>query len=81
MVEQVMRAPVNLYFDKTPIGRLLNRFSKDLSVIETIVVYEIGTAYVNVYNLFSIFLIAAIVVPWILLIFPVIIFSVIWLYR
>lgn len=34
MLGRVMNAPINLYFDITPIGRILNRFSKDLSVIE-----------------------------------------------
>ena len=55
MVEHVFRAPVNLYFDTTPLGRVLNRFSKDLSVIESTLVFEIGTGYVNFYNLLSIF--------------------------
>lgn len=35
MLVRVMNAPINLYFDVTPIGRILNRFSKDLSVMET----------------------------------------------
>ena len=34
MIKSVMNAPINLYFDVTPIGRILNKFSKDLSVIE-----------------------------------------------
>jgi len=30
-----MAAPVNLYYDVTPIGRILNKFSKDLNDTET----------------------------------------------
>lgn len=35
MLNRVINAPINLYFDITPIGRILNRFSKDLSIMET----------------------------------------------
>ncbi len=34
MLNKVLNAPINLYFDVTPVGRILNRLSKDLSVIE-----------------------------------------------
>ena len=33
MVLAVLKAPV-LFFDKTPVGRILNRFSKDISVMD-----------------------------------------------
>lgn len=39
MMDQVMRAPINLYFDTTPIGRIMNRFSKDLQLIEAMFNY------------------------------------------
>ena len=81
MVDRVMKAPVNIYFDTTPLGRVLNRFSKDLSVVETTMVYEIGTGYVNFYNLLSIFAVAAFAVPWILLFVPVVLLVAIWLYK
>ena len=34
MIKNVLHAPVNLYFDTTPIGRILNKFSKDLNMLE-----------------------------------------------
>lgn len=34
MLQTVFYAPVNLYFDVTPIGSILNRFSKDLNQVE-----------------------------------------------
>jgi ABC-type multidrug transport system fused ATPase/permease subunit len=39
MVARILNAPINLYFDTTPIGRILNRFSKDLQLIETMFNY------------------------------------------
>ena len=35
MLASTLNAPVNLYFDVTPLGRILNKFSKDLSQIES----------------------------------------------
>lgn len=34
MIDKVMHAPINLYFEVTPIGRILNKFSKDLNMID-----------------------------------------------
>lgn len=34
MMKSVIRAPINLFFDRVPIGRVLNRFSKDLNVVD-----------------------------------------------
>ena len=31
MIHKVLHAPINTYFDVTPIGRILNKFSKDLN--------------------------------------------------
>jgi len=30
MVEKLLKAPINLFFDMTPVGTIMNRFSKDL---------------------------------------------------
>ncbi len=42
MLSKVFNAPINLYFDVTPIGRILNKFSKDLSGIEREFGWEVG---------------------------------------
>jgi len=35
MVTKVTNAPINLYYDITPIGRILNKFSGDLNGLST----------------------------------------------
>ena len=34
MLERIVEAPINLYFDVTPVGRIINYFGTDLSVVE-----------------------------------------------
>ena len=34
MVARLLKAPINLYFDITPIGRVLSKFTKDLSAVD-----------------------------------------------
>ena len=34
MLTKIMNAPINLYFDRTPSGRILNRFSKDINKVD-----------------------------------------------
>lgn len=34
MFSKIIRAPINLFFDRVPAGRILNRFSKDLGAVD-----------------------------------------------
>lgn len=49
MITKVLRAPINLYFDVTPTGTILNRFSKDLTVLDNNFAYSIGNFLVNLF--------------------------------
>lgn len=44
MLSSIMRAPINLFFDRVPIGRILNRFSKDLNVADTSLYFSLNSA-------------------------------------
>lgn len=72
MIERVLNAPVNLYFDTTPIGRILNKFSKDLSAVESGFGWLFGAVYYFIFSLLYTIIIAVIAVPWVALVLPVI---------
>lgn len=42
LIAYVFRAPINLFFDITPLGKILNRFSKDMAVIDEQIYYNLG---------------------------------------
>ena len=74
MSNKIMKAPVNTFFDTTPSGWILNRFSKDLTVTDN----EFAN---NFYNTLECFLslvftlyVACLTSAWILLSVPVIVF-------
>ena len=81
MIERILAAPINLYFDTTPIGRIINRFTKDLQPVEVAMIYLLGTVYQNIYNLLAVIFMAVIVVPWIALFFPFVLLVLISLYK
>lgn len=74
MINRVLQAPVNLYFDTTPIGRILNKFSKDLNQVESGFSYILGGIFVMSYILLYSLILAIIAVKWMILIIPFIIF-------
>ena len=51
MIRRIVYAPINLYFDVTPIGKSLNKFSKDLNGLELYLGYSIGTMLAAMYVL------------------------------
>ena len=81
MVERVLNAPINLYFDRTPVGRILNRFSKDLQAADSQMWFLIGNMHLSFYTVLSVLVIAVVAVYWIVFIFPVFLVIAIWLFR
>jgi ABC-type multidrug transport system fused ATPase/permease subunit len=66
MLAKVLNAPINLYFDITPIGQILNRFSKDLMIMDSSLVFSISGFYGTLFNALASLTVAIIVVPYII---------------
>lgn len=62
MLQKVFNAPINLFFDVTPIGRILNKFSKDLSGIEREFAWDVGAFLAMTYQALAILIVSVIVV-------------------
>lgn len=73
MVDSVMKAPVNTYFEVTPIGRILNRFSKDLTAIEGHMAGVVACFFRHSYKLVQVCVVSFIAVKWVGLGLPVLI--------
>lgn len=66
MLNKVLCAPINLYYDVTPIGQILNRFSKDLNVLDTQITFTIGSFLACLYQAIAALVVAVYVVPYII---------------
>jgi len=66
LIAQVFRAPINLFFDVTPIGKILNRFSKDMAVIDEDIYYSFGGLCVCTWQILATLAVTSIAVPLIL---------------
>jgi len=73
MSNQVMKAPVNTYFDTTPSGWILNRFSKDLNMTDSEFTFNIHNSLECSLSLVFTLYVACLTSAWILLSVPVII--------
>ena len=57
MLNKLLRAPINLFFDRVPVGRIINRLSKDLTDIDS----YMATAF-NMFHIMVYFMVADMVV-------------------
>lgn len=49
IIHRLLKAPVNEFYDRVPLGRILNRVSKDLDVVESSLPANIGSCLVRIF--------------------------------
>ncbi|NXD28350.1 MRP1 protein, partial [Spelaeornis formosus] len=63
LLSNVMRSPM-LFFEQTPIGQLLNRFSKDMDAVDSVIPDKVKTMLGFVFNLLKMYLVNVVATPW-----------------
>ena len=76
-----MMAPINLYYDVTPTGVVLNRFSKDLGAVDNEIFRGIRLSFDMLYNILSVLFVIATVNVYALAVVPVMGYVILRLYR
>ncbi|XP_027249743.1 multidrug resistance-associated protein 4 isoform X4 [Cricetulus griseus] len=66
MFESILKAPV-LFFDRNPIGRILNRFSKDIGHMDDLLPLTFLDFIQTLLLVVSVIAVAAAVIPWIII--------------
>ena len=64
MLSRIMKAPINTFFDKTPVGRIINRFSNDLHCLDLEMPFMIGNALMAFWRLMGIFALTISLIYW-----------------
>ena len=71
MLSTIFRASIS-FFDQNPIGRILNRFSKDQNTVDMQMPSNLLNAFVSILQIFSVFILITCVIPvFSLLILPI----------
>lgn len=63
LLSSVMRSPM-LFFEQTPIGHLLNRFSRDIDAVDSIIPDKLKSVLGFLFNLLEIYLVIVVATPW-----------------
>ncbi len=69
MLHQVLRAKIE-FFDTSPLGRILNRFSADVGIVDEVLPYTLYDFLVGVFIIVGSIVTAAVVLPFVLLVLP-----------
>ncbi|KAJ2806213.1 hypothetical protein H4R20_001774, partial [Coemansia guatemalensis] len=72
MLTSVLRSPL-LFFDTTPTGRILNRFSSDIQVCDETLPYDISMLSDALFNIILAVVVAAITTPLMLAVIPLLV--------
>lgn len=81
MVERLINAPINLFYDVTPLGRILNRLSKDQIEIETEIAWNLNEVFTSVASSLGTIAAAVYFLPWTVLLVPLMAVALLYLQR
>jgi ABC-type multidrug transport system fused ATPase/permease subunit len=70
MMKSLSKAPINLFYDITPIGRILNRLSSDQDEIDTNIPRQMEELLATAFNFIGTIVICAYFVYWVLIVVP-----------
>ncbi|KAH9151851.1 hypothetical protein LEN26_003771 [Aphanomyces euteiches] len=77
LFEKVVLAPVNTFFDVTPIGRILNRFSSDLDQADSLLAFFSVLALQFSFQIAAVIVVCAVTSPYILIVYA----PLIWMFQ
>ncbi|NWI49203.1 MRP1 protein, partial [Calyptomena viridis] len=63
LLRNVMRSPM-VFFEQTPIGNLLNRFSREMDAIDSVIPDKLKSFLGFLFNLLEIYLVIIVATPW-----------------
>lgn len=81
LVTKVLQAPINLFFDVTPVGKILNLLTKDLMIMDLNLCLSIGDFLGTCYLALASLLVATLAVPWMLIAIVILFLMGICLFR
>jgi ABC-type multidrug transport system fused ATPase/permease subunit len=67
MLSNILRSPMS-FFDTTPLGRILNRFSKDIDVIDQVIPQSMSAFLMTFFSVLGTIIVISVSSPWFLIV-------------